>query len=212
MEKVNIVIGRFQPFTTGHYSCAVAAMRKRGLRTVVCMINVPESKVDERHPFPSDMLISLYNNLFTNDPYIAEVVTVPSADIVKVGEILRDHNYKIAAWTCGTDRYPEYSAKAARYHDRAGLTDDFEVIEVQRDPEKDVSATKVRNCLLNDDKDGCLSMIPPGSESDSDILYETLKRQIYKVYGKVERYSRYRRMQPTLEERVTQLERMLRYR
>ena len=60
MERVNIVIGRFQPFTAGHYSCVKAAMREKGLPTVICMIDVPESKVDKRHPFPSNMLINLY--------------------------------------------------------------------------------------------------------------------------------------------------------
>jgi nicotinic acid mononucleotide adenylyltransferase len=198
MQKVNIVIGRFQPFTTGHYLCAMAAMRKKGLKTVVCMMNVPEYKVDERHPFPSDMLISLYNNLLTNDPYIADVVTVPSADIVKVSEILRSYNYQIAAWTCGTDRYPQYSVQAARYHDRAGLTDDFEVIKVQRDLEKDVSATKARNCLLNNDKAGFLSMIPSGQNEDE--LYSTLKEQIDIVYG----------VNESLLRRVLRLEKLVR--
>lgn len=198
MQKVNIIIGRFQPFTTGHYLCAMAAMRKKGLKTVVCMINVPEYKVDKRHPFPSDMLISLYNNLFTDDSYIADVITVPSADIVKVGEILRSRDYQIAAWTCGTDRYPQYSVQAEKYHDRAGLSDDFEVIKVQRDLEKDVSATKARNCLLNDDKAGFLSMIPAGQNEDE--LYRTLKEQIDTVYG----------VNESLLRRVLRLEKLVR--
>ena len=67
MKKVNIVVGRFQPFTKGHYSCVNAAKRVKGLPTVICMINVPEGKVDKRHPFPSDMLINLYGNLFKNN-------------------------------------------------------------------------------------------------------------------------------------------------
>ena len=42
---------------------------------------------------------------------------------------------------------------ANSYHDVAGLSDDFEMIEVPRDEksEDNISATKVRNALLNND-------------------------------------------------------------
>lgn len=188
MQRVNIVVGRFQPFTKGHYSCVSAAKRVNGLPTIICMINVPEDKVDKRHPFPSDMLINLYGSLFKNDNDIAGVVPVQSADIVKIGQTLRELGFEIASWTCGTDRYLDYSEKAAKYHDRAGLTDDFEVIKVSRDLEKDVSATKVRNCLLNDDIDGFMSMIPDGPNKDK--LYNDLKAQIDSVF-KFEGIKRY---------------------
>lgn len=207
MKKVNIVIGRFQPFTSGHYSCVRAAMNRRGLPTVICMINVPESKVDKRHPFPSDMLIGLYSNIFRNDPNIAAVVPIKSADIVKIGQDLRDMGFEIAAWTCGTDRYPSYSRMADKYHDMAGLSDDFEVIEVPRG-EEDISATKARNCLLNDDREGFLSMIP--ASSGGNKLYDTLKEQIDKVYGVIEMcLMRRTQAHKTLEERVYRLERLL---
>lgn len=208
MQKVNIVVGRFQPFTTGHYSCVEAAMNKRGLPTVICMINVPEDKVDLRHPFPSDMLTDLYGNIvFNNNPNIAGVVPVRNADIVKIGETLRKLGFKIASWTCGTDRFENYLNQAESYHDLAGLSDDFEVIKVPRDLEKDTSATKVRSCLLNDDRKGFLSMVP-ASTNDGNILYDALKEQIDKVYGKVEK--RYRKISKlTLEERVLRLEKLL---
>lgn len=187
MQRVNIVVGRFQPFTKGHYSCVSAAKRVNGLPTVICMINVPENKVDKRHPFPSDMLINLYGSLFKNNNDIAGVVPVQSADIVKIGQTLREFGFEIASWTCGTDRYPDYSKKAAKYHDMAGLSDDFEVIEVPRTDE-DISATKVRNCLLNDDVDGFMSMIPDGPNKDR--LYNDLKAQIDSVF-KFESIKRY---------------------
>lgn len=210
MQKVNIVVGRFQPFTTGHYSCVKAAMNKRGLPTVICMISVPESKVDKRHPFPSDMLTNLYGGIvFKSNPSIAGVVPVQSADIVKIGETLRAFGFEIAAWTCGTDRFEDYSKKAERYHNRAGLSDDFEVIEVPRG-EEDVSATKVRSCLLNNDMEGFLSMIP-ASTKDGTALYNALKEQIDKVYGKVEKRYRTHFAKLNLEERIAKLEKTIRY-
>lgn len=179
MQKVNIMIGRFQPFTAGHYKCVEAAKNKKNLKTVICMINVTEDKVDKKHPFPSDMLIKLYSKFFNNDANIADVVLVKNADIVSIGKLLNSLGYQPASWTCGTDRYDSYSKMAERYHDQAMLSDDFEVIEIARSDE-DISATKARNCLLDDDFDGFKALMPNGV-TDLDQLFSTLKDQIEKV-------------------------------
>lgn len=176
MKKVNIIIGRFQPFTAGHYVCVTTANKKKKLPTVICMVDTPESKVDNRHPFPTSMLLNAYKKFFDNDPLIKEVITVKSADIVNAAKALKERGYQIASWTCGTDRFSDYSKMAEKYHDAAGLSDDFECIEVPRTDE-DISATKARNCLLNDDKDGFFKLMPNDLEK-SDELYNTLKAQM----------------------------------
>ena len=176
MKKVNIIIGRFQPFTAGHYVCVKTANDKNNLPTVICMVDTPESKVDNRHPFPTSKLLNTYKDMFDKDPLIADVVTVKSADIVSAAKALKDKGYQIASWTCGTDRIDDYTRMAEKYHDAAELSDDFECIEVPRTDE-DISATKARNCLLNDDKDGFFKLMPDGLEK-SDELYNTLKAQM----------------------------------
>lgn len=173
MKKVNILVGRFQPFTKGHYKCVEAS----DLPTVICMINVPNDKVDSKHPFPTSMLVDLYSNLFSNDSNIIEVVPVSSADIVKIANELNNKGYQIGSWTCGTDRLKQYTRMSTNYKEQANLSDDFKMIEVPRSDE-DISATKVRNALLDDDRDTFNRMIPDG---DTDKLYNTLKRQIKKV-------------------------------
>lgn len=179
MQKVNIMIGRFQPFTAGHYKCVEAAKNKKNLKTVICMINVAEDKVDKKRPFPSNMLIKSYSKFFNSDNNIADVVLVKSADIVSIGKLLNSLGYQPASWTCGTDRYADYSKMAERYHDQAMLSDDFEVIEIARSDE-DISATKARNCLLDNDFDGFKVLMPNGI-SDLDQLFSSLKDQIEKV-------------------------------
>ena len=179
MQKVNIMIGRFQPFTAGHYKCVETAKNKKNLKTVICMINVTEDKVDKKHPFTSDMLIQLYSKFFNSDSNIADVVLVKSADIISIGKALNSLGYQPASWTCGTDRFDSYSKLAERYHDQAMLSDDFEVIEIARSDE-DISATKARNCLLDNDFDGFKSLMPNGI-SDLDQLFSSLKNQIEKV-------------------------------
>ena len=196
--KVNVCIGRFQPFTAGHYKCVEAAWKAKKLPTVVCMINVSESKVDKRHPFPSDMLADVYNDLFSSDSKIMDVITVRSADIVTIGKTLAASGYEIGSWTCGTDRLAEYSRMADKYHDKAGLADDFEMIEVPRTDE-DISATKARTCLLNDDFNGFISLMPKSGVSNMRKLYDTLKSQIDKVYN------------ATLESRIYRLEKYVKH-
>lgn len=176
MKKVNIIIGRFQPFTAGHYICVTTANKKKNLPTVICMVDTPESKVDNRHPFPTSMLLNTYKDMFDKDPLIADVIPVKSADIISAAKALKEKGYQIASWTCGTDRFSDYSKMSERYHDVAGLSDDFECIEVPRTDE-DISATKARNCLLNDDKDGFFKLMPDGLEKSDDI-YNALKTQM----------------------------------
>jgi nicotinamide mononucleotide adenylyltransferase len=201
MKKVNICIGRFQPFTAGHYKCVEAAWKQKHLPTVICMIETAEAKVDKRHPFPSKLLIDLYNELFSNDNRIADVITVKNADIVANSKILAKNGYQIASWTCGTDRYPVYSSMAEKYHEQAGLSDDFQMIEVPRTDE-DISATKARGCLIRNDKSGFLSLVPAMPKSKADYLFDTLYTQIKKVYVD-EQHNR------LLQYRVAKLERLL---
>lgn len=196
MKMVNICIGRFQPFTNGHYKCVETAWKLKHLPTVICIINVPESKVDKRHPFPTSMLVDVYNDVFANDPKIADVVAVSSADIVAISKMLQQNGMQIASWTCGTDRFETYNRMSTKYHELANLSDDFELLEIPRSDD-DVSATKARNCLLNDDMDGFFNMLPNMSDRSKLNLYDKLKQQIENVYNKF------------MERRIMRLERLL---
>lgn len=198
MKRVNICLGRFQPFTAGHFKCIEAAWNLKHLPTVICMIGVNESKVDERHPFPSNLLLNVYNELFAGDNRIIDVVSVFSANIVSVGSYLRKLGYEIASWTCGTDRAADYARMSTKYHDQAGLSNDFELIEVPRTDE-DISATKARQCLLANDRDGFVRLMPNGSES----IFDELKQQIDKVYSVGESYML------SLEDRISKLEKLM---
>jgi hypothetical protein len=207
MEKVNIFVGRFQPFTAGHYKCVEEAYDRTGLPTVICMMK-KEEKLDKKNPFPTSMLVSLYNNLFNGDDKIAAVVPVSSANIVAIGEELRNRGYEIAAWTCGTDRFATYDRMSTNYHEKAGLSDDFQMVEIKRDESSpdNISATMVRNSLLNNDRAEFDRLTPAGT--NKDVLFNTLKSQIYRVYGIPENYKRFNR-RSTLEDRVFRLERMI---
>ncbi len=185
MTKVNLMIGRFQPFTKGHYKCVEEAMRQRKLPTVIAMINTSDDKVDEKHPFPSSMLLPLYQDMFKKDPNIKDIILVKNANIVEIGQELSKKGYTIASWTCGTDRIDSYKKMSDKYHDDAGLSDDFEMIEIIRTGE-DISATKVRKAILDDDKKTFIRLTPKISLSShvKIDIYDTLRTQLLTVVKK----------------------------
>ena len=76
MTNVNITIGRFQPLTNGHMACVEEAYTKLHIPTVICMIGVDDSKVDEKHPFPSSMLLPIYQEVFKKNKMIADAKTL----------------------------------------------------------------------------------------------------------------------------------------
>ena len=147
MNKCNILIGRFQPMTKGgHLKCAEQAMKETGNPTMFLMIETKEQKLDQKHPFPSSMLLPIYKDALKNNKNVAGITLVKNANIIDLAEACRAEGFEPVSWTCGTDRYDSYKKMAERYAKDAGLADDFQVIEIKRGDE-DSSATKLREYL-----------------------------------------------------------------
>ena len=187
MKQVNIIVGRFQPITIGHIKCAIEAFDKNeGHRTVLCMIDTPDNKVDARHPFSSSMLMPIYKSMFLKSRdtshCIEDIVLVKNADIVKISQTLAELDYEPISWSCGTDRYDSYVQMAERYKDKAGLPEDFKLIEIKRSDD-DVSATKLRQALIDDNQDEFFKNFPAihlNVRMEHNI-YKSLREQILKV-------------------------------
>ena len=162
--KVNIVVGRFQPLTLGHIACAKEAEQRFDRPTVLCMINTPATKTDEKHPFPTDVFYPIYWDVCKRYKFIEDIVIVPSADIVKISQMLAERGLRIGSWTCGTDRYNDYKRMVDKYSAAANLPDDFELIEVKRTAE-DISATKARQALVDGDRKTFNKITPFGDLS-----------------------------------------------
>ena len=177
MEYVNIVLGRFQPYTKGHQACVDAAFDNAGLNTVLCIIETPDNKVDERHPFPTSMIIPWIKKMMHGGSHIQDYVLVKNADIAKIVEALHNKGYELASWTCGTDRYPAYSRQCKGYWEKVGLPSEPACIEVKRGDD-DVSATKAREALKNNDPKAYEKLMTPEWGSDS---FAAFRQQLLKV-------------------------------
>lgn len=185
MKQVNIMIGRFQPITNGHMKCVDAAWSKFKIPTIIAMINTKDEKVDERHPFPSSLTLPLYEKVFAKNNRIEKIILVKNANIVEIGEILFNEGYEIKSWTCGTDRIDSYEKMANKYHDQAHLADDFEMLEIKRSDE-DISATKARKALLDDDKKEFSALTPLmtiSSRVGGDVYNKLREQLIYVMNG-----------------------------
>lgn len=167
MEQVNILMGRFQPITLGHIKCAEEAWKKNGVKTILLIVDT--TKEDAKHPFATNILLPYYEKLNKEFKCIAGYVVVKTADIVKNAPICKDAGFEPISWTCGSDRYDSYKKMVDKYGEQAGLSPDFEVIEIRRGDE-DISATKVRNALLKDDRTTFEKLTPKTLHPAYDLL------------------------------------------
>lgn len=170
--KVNIIVGRFQPLTKGHLKCAQYATSKYHVRTVLCMIET--KKTDSKKPFLTSDFIDLYKSLLSNDKDIIDIILINNADIVKIKEICAEKGYEVVYWTCGTDRYADYTRMAEKY------APEIDVIEIPRTDE-DISATKARKALMDGNETEFYKLFIPISLKDRQEhgnIFNTFKEKL----------------------------------
>lgn len=187
MKPVNIVLGRFQPLTLGHIACVKQAYSETGLDTVLCIIETPENKVDERHPFATKDIIPMIDPLFGEDNLL-DYVLVKNADIAKIVEALHDKGYELASWACGTDRYAAYSRQCKGYWEKVGLPEEPKCIEVKRGDD-DVSATKVRQAIKDGDFNSYKKLVPQSWAGQ--VTFKKFQNLMSKVTEDVGNQNRY---------------------
>lgn len=176
MKKVNICLGRFMPFTKGHYKMIEYGLKHNGLPTIIFMI--ANKKMDKKHPFSDELIQKEMDMLKKSLKGIENTVYVNSADIVKIGTWCYENNYEPQLWITGSDRLAPYKRQAEnpKYQDLGHLPSTFTTLEVPRTDE-DISATKVREAIMNNDLDTFKKMMPSGTEK----LFEEFKEALSQV-------------------------------
>ena len=133
--------------------------------------------MDKKHPFSDELIQKEMDMLKKSLKGIENTVYVSSADIVKLGQWCYENNYEPQLWITGSDRLAAYKRQAEnpKYKERLHLPDTFTTLEVPRTDE-DISATKVRNAIANDDIEEFKKMMPAGSEKLFDEFKEALSQ------------------------------------
>ena len=175
MKKVNICLGRFMPFTKGHYKMIEYGLKHNGLPTIIFMIS--NKKMDKKHPFSDELMQKEMNMLKKSLKGIENTVYVSSADIVKLGQWCYENNYEPQLWITGSDRLAAYKRQAEnpKYQDLGHFPSSFTTLEVPRTDE-DISATKVREAIMNDDLATFKKMMPNGTEKLFNEFKEALSQ------------------------------------
>ena len=173
MKQVNIIIGRFQPFTLGHVKGAEYVKKKYNLNTLYLIVNTPPNKCDSRHPFPSDEIIKINKNINKEFDFIEGFISVPNANIVANIETMRKEGYEPIMWTTGSDRLVDYQKMINRYAEKIELNKDFKVIEIPRNDE-DISATAVRNAIKDNDIQLFKKLMPKTEHGSFEVFKEMI--------------------------------------
>ena len=180
-------------------------------KTIILAVSTPEEKRDTRHPFTDDMLKQEFDLIKRNYSEIEDVLYVKSADICAWGEMLKQKGYQASVWLTGSDEYKIYKMMAMKVpeyeeHNRDNrdckdaYTKSFYVEEVTRSETGDfiesISATKVRQALIGDNRNEFKKMMPKGADKFFDEFKQAVetapetkkKRKVKEHYKSVKEY------------------------
>ena len=107
-------------------------------------------------------------------PFLKEIFVIPTAGIDVMFNEMRP-KYEPVLWGTGTDRFKTYGYQVNndKYRDELGVLPEFGLYEIKRDDE-DISATKVREALLANDKKTFDKMTPKSLSP----LFNELKQKL----------------------------------
>ena len=163
-EPVNIMVGRFQPFTIGHLECLYQAKKKNGCKTII-FASKGDPNPKKNKPIYGELQDEMLDRIKANHSnVIADIVYGNGAAIDKNVAIARSKGYEPISWVTGQDHEAAYWNMVERYGKEIGLNPNFKMVILDRDPDSDnitgVSATRVREAIISGNKKEFLRMMP----------------------------------------------------
>lgn len=177
-EKVNMFVGRFQPFTLGHAKVLQSLHEQNGFPVVVFLVKAKTAKAEDalKRPYDEATQMKMFKAVQRQYKFLKDIIVVPFAAIDTLFNELRP-KYEPVLWGTGTDRIAAYSGQAYKdtYREQLNVLPEFGMHEIHR-TDDDISATAVRNAMLNDDKREFERMTPKALHPMYTELQATLKR------------------------------------
>lgn len=174
-KMVNMFVGRFQPFTLGHAKVVKQLHEQNGYPVVIFLVKSKSKKKEDafKRPYDETTQLEMLNRLKRELP-IEHVYIIPTAAIDVMFNEMRP-KYEPVLWGTGTDRMKVYGFQVDKqeYRDDLNVLPEFGLYEIQRTGEN-ISATKVRNAMLDDDFKAFKEMTPKGLHG----MYNDLKSKL----------------------------------
>jgi len=169
-KPVNMFVGRFQPFTLGHAKVIETISKQNGYPVVIFLIKSKTKKKEDafKRPYDEETQLEMLNNLKSKYP-IEKVYILDRAAIDYMFNAMRADGYEPVLWGTGTDRLKTYSYQVDKpeYREDLGVRDDFGLFEIPRTG-KNISATQVRNAML---------------DGDEKLFKKLTPKEIHSMYG-----------------------------
>jgi cytidyltransferase-like protein len=178
-KEVNMFVGRFQPFTLGHVKVVEHLHKQNGLPTVIFLVKAKTKKKEDsfKRPFDETMQVNMIKQVMKEYP-IETVYVIDTAAIDKMFNAMRP-KYEPVLWGTGSDRMKTYGYQVnnPKYRGELGVDDSFRLEEIPR-TDDNISATKVRNALLDGDEKTYKSMTPKSMHKMFKLLKQTMEESV----------------------------------
>jgi cytidyltransferase-like protein len=179
-KLVNMFVGRFQPFTLGHAKVVETIYKQNGYPVVILLVKAKNKKKEDafKRPYDEATQVAMINRLKGKLP-IEDIFVIPTGGIDTMFNAMRP-KYEPVLWGTGSDRMRTYGFQVDKqeYRDALDVRDDFGLFEIPRTG-KNISATQVRNAMLDGDEKLFKKLTPKPLHN----MYAELKQKLEDSMG-----------------------------
>lgn len=166
-KRINVIIGKFQPFTLGHQKMIDALYKKNGLPVYILSVRRKDPIISEK------LTEDIFKELVKQDEKIEGFQFMKRGLIFDAFSVLRP-DYEPVMFGCGEDRGNDYSKQVNSIRSKWDVFDPELGIEVIPRTDEDISATKVRQAIIDDEVDVFESMTPKAVHK----FYKNLQKEL----------------------------------
>jgi cytidyltransferase-like protein len=174
-KKVAICVGRFQPWTLGHYKMIEEA-KELDLPVHVFVVTGKNKSREYmmKNPFTPELRKQIIEKS-VDEGDITGVDFISPANLLEIIRILRDKDMEPVAFLMGSDREDMLWNQYETYKDKIPKLK-MKKISIKRNKKNNISGTDVREALLKDQKEKFISMT-----RNLGDLYNKLRDVVLKV-------------------------------
>ena len=171
LEPVNIVIGRYQPFTIGHLGMAKELEKENELPSVYVYVR---SKSGKNKKFSDKLTTNFMEDVVQQEELVKDAFPMESAFIPVIIKEAQRRGYHPVLIGAGSDRANSYKSMVKRMTD-VTTHPDFSIQELKG---RLTSATEVRKVISNDDEKKFKKLTPKPMHQYYAQLKEELEKDL----------------------------------